>query len=1801
MEPNQNLEPNLFSESDSAIQKEVNPDPNLTNNLNIFKSMEYSSDNTYIMGIMPKNEECSKKRKRIFSENRFTPNLKKSRIINIQSIPNYGNTCYVNCFLQFIFHSNFINLIIKHNGDNAMLNSIKNIYNNYIKEKIPNKIEIQQLITKLGYKFSKQQDVYDIFSIMFNILDKEINKDEYKIIYTINTKCTNCPLNFSKEHTLNILNIPNIININQLDTYFNTSQILFKCSKCTQETNHTQEYSNINLPNNLIIHIMKDNNSQTQEYPIILKLINETYKLTNSICRISIDNKSGHFYNILNINAKSSIKVSDDIISENTDYFDPNTIYLHYVKDINYSDEKTIIEKNIIFYDRNIKRMECPFCSKPVSSKYINIHAQKVHKIEKFSLKNYEKIEKRLEIQKKELPKTECPKCGKSYSVRHILSHVSKCPNMTDTIKSESNSNNPKDRDIEEEKNRNDKIQQKTTNKENQYQIKINSQNNSLNNSLEIEEPETEFTQLTINNTQSTINKDINNSEQTINETDSDSIEKQNKLNTNSTLKKSRIEDQIQLDSNNSMNVENTDNKNNIQFNNSSKDEYHDTSYNSNINNRRVNCDVCQKVICSKGLRNHYLRYHSYKLKECQFKCNINNCEMSFNTKNSLNHHQRHCHINEYLDLKLKVIRNTKPTEININKGLIKKHNNYLKPIQNKNRMKYYTHNLNNNIENLTKLNKEEFETGKIKKIYKMKHCNPFVTKCKLIIPNSKIQDKVYNKVSNELLSKYGKIIGDLPTYKTGIVNYKYKNKNDLENIYNNLIKDFIMLTKKFSMKLDKIWNNGKLKKDKEKRDGIKETIGLINSNNLTRAIENIRHNMRSSDRIFIYKELEKHNLKIYNIRNGNKEILLNILKEITQYNNEKEILKKDNIKYEFKSDYEFKNYINNNILHKEQRTCKINSNTIYKEFKNNFNSEKSDSISNQIQTPYWWENIEQTLPDKDEINLNDEIEYKYMSLLELNNILKSMNSSSAPGPDGITYGMIKNCYGFKILLNKILNTFIYYNLIPESFNISITKLLDKNKANSNEINNWRPICLQNTISKLLSKWFANKIYSINNILKTKNKEIYSEEQKGFKPSEYGCEDHNFIIRSIYDDMKRNTATETSELTTLMIDFSDAFTNVKHSLIHKMLNIFKIPEVMKNMIIQSYKKAYTKIKINKEEYTKNIYINKGVRQGDPLSPLLFNMCLEPLIRLIKQSKIGYRFKNNNELLVNVLAYADDILITTNSINEMETLFKIIEEYCNWSGININVNKCGSASTFQLPNGEIGQKLTNFIINNQKIPDIGYTGQLKYLGNYVSNKFRTIINDTDNILFEIKENIKSLNNSILSGIDKIKGLKQYILPRLEFILRNSYVDIKELERLDTFIAINVKSWLQLPNTLSNDILYLKWFDGGIGIPNICERYRISKLVSFIKLYNGNNYISKISEYELNQYERNRNIEKGNSDYKFLDWKVNNNGIKSKPNRTQYTSNITKIYQTCFKYDIQLEYKIENNNKRILIRKPNYINNKCTNNYDILNQIMRYNRINTFDKKKFQSYKTKIMTNNRTDNRIMKRIHKLNDNLLKNIIQARTNTFPTKYSYNIWNKGTSLNINCSLNGCLNKTHNISHILQGCVSKRYIYRNRHNNVSNIICKQLRRQKQYEIYGDKTQNEITELNGDKKLMNQRPDILLINRNKMNIIILEIAFINFINSYPEMENQITEYKSEKYKNLIDFYKSNGYTISFHPIIFDSTGFIFNKTKETLTELFKFLKIKVSMNRICDDIIEDILWNLSRILNLERKLMKIKN
>lgn len=220
------------------------------------------------------------------------------------------------------------------------------------------------------------------------------------------------------------------------------------------------------------------------------------------------------------------------------------------------------------------------------------------------------------------------------------------------------------------------------------------------------------------------------------------------------------------------------------------------------------------------------------------------------------------------------------------------------------------------------------------------------------------------------------------------------------------------------------------------------------------------------------------------------------------------------------------------------------------------------------------------------------------------------------------------------ILVNKILSQ----HKIPIKWKTTTLILLFK-KGNKKDPVNYRGITLLDTMLKVLTKIIANKI----NLYTT-----FSEEQQGFR-SGRSCTDAIFVMRQIVE--KSIEYKKPAYL--CFIDIQKAFDCIQLPDILYLLEQRGIPTYIIKTIEDIYSDNKTQARIN-GQLTDTIPINSGIRQGDSLSPLLFNIIMDEIIKNVKNRK-GYKMGNKE---LKIICYADDAVLLAESEDDLQRLLHV---------------------------------------------------------------------------------------------------------------------------------------------------------------------------------------------------------------------------------------------------------------------------------------------------------------------------------------------------------------------------------------------------------------------------------------------------------------------------------------------------------------------------------------------------------------
>ena len=300
----------------------------------------------------------------------------------------------------------------------------------------------------------------------------------------------------------------------------------------------------------------------------------------------------------------------------------------------------------------------------------------------------------------------------------------------------------------------------------------------------------------------------------------------------------------------------------------------------------------------------------------------------------------------------------------------------------------------------------------------------------------------------------------------------------------------------------------------------------------------------------------------------------------------------------------------------------------------------------------------------------------KEISPDEVEKALKESPNEKSPGMDGIPVELWKLlqqqyksadekerhkfCNITEVLAN-IFNDVAKHGITEESgFNDGWMCPIYKKKEADN-IANYRPITVLNTDYKLFTKAIATRLSNVA-------PHIIHPDQAGFIRG-----------RSIFDQIEQTSVTinyaqlKSINGAIIALDQEKAYDKVAHPYLWKILEKLKFPDEMIRTIKTLYTNAQTSVIINgviSEPFT----VTRGVRQGDPMSCILFNLGIEPLASNIRKSNIkGIEIPNLGES-AKVTLFADDTTVILAENDSLDELMEIMNKWCRVSGAKFNVEK-----------------------------------------------------------------------------------------------------------------------------------------------------------------------------------------------------------------------------------------------------------------------------------------------------------------------------------------------------------------------------------------------------------------------------------------------------------------------------------------------------------------------------------------------
>jgi hypothetical protein len=381
----------------------------------------------------------------------------------------------------------------------------------------------------------------------------------------------------------------------------------------------------------------------------------------------------------------------------------------------------------------------------------------------------------------------------------------------------------------------------------------------------------------------------------------------------------------------------------------------------------------------------------------------------------------------------------------------------------------------------------------------------------------------------------------------------------------------------------------------------------------------------------------------------------------------------------------------------------------------------------------------------------------------EIKDCLKKVKEGKARGPDELVGEQIKR--GGTELWNWIIQ--LIKGVFRHAVTLDITNqtwikpIVKDKRGNLEDSNNYRGISLISVWTKLVDSIILNKI---NSKFKT------TGNQFGFKK---GLSTKMAV--QVVVEMADIYCKKGGSMYCGFVDIKKAFDRLDNEKIwEKMTEIGMGWNIIK-MVKTQYENQVKKV-IWEHGVSKPFSVNIGIRQGSPLSPMLFTMVIDEVIEKISKMKVGCKIKGK---ILNIIVYADDIVVLGPTKHAVESILKVLVEELKKKGLELNTEKTVLMGINKTGNKREGRNI------NIAGKTIKWVDDYKFLGVWINKELKW-----EKQLKEVGSKLNKLGNMILHQVGNVVGSedKSYLLETcafdlygIEFCVENKIKQFKDVEK------------------------------------------------------------------------------------------------------------------------------------------------------------------------------------------------------------------------------------------------------------------------------------------------------------------------------------------------------------------------------------------------------------------------------------
>lgn len=299
------------------------------------------------------------------------------------------------------------------------------------------------------------------------------------------------------------------------------------------------------------------------------------------------------------------------------------------------------------------------------------------------------------------------------------------------------------------------------------------------------------------------------------------------------------------------------------------------------------------------------------------------------------------------------------------------------------------------------------------------------------------------------------------------------------------------------------------------------------------------------------------------------------------------------------------------------------------------------------------------------------------ITIEELKEALIRSPKRKSPGDDGLTADFYLKA--FDVLgedMLEVFNAMLAAREVAVSHTTGILVLVPK-IAQPREIGNLRPVTLLNADGKVFSRILTGRLATLETQL-LHPMQVRAGAGRGMYDELTDIRDAIGLVNLMNRGLRRRCNRYKACL--VAMDFAGAFNNVNHAYMWEVLRRRGVSEDFIRIVQSMYSNATTRIRVN-GHLTVPLLLLRGIRQGCPISMLMFNILMAPLIRMLDRRLRGLELPRADAgadyapaYRIAASAYVDDAVAVLTEEMEAATLLSIMDDFGDVSGLYLNISK-----------------------------------------------------------------------------------------------------------------------------------------------------------------------------------------------------------------------------------------------------------------------------------------------------------------------------------------------------------------------------------------------------------------------------------------------------------------------------------------------------------------------------------------------